>query len=171
MYQKIGYIDPDLIRALLPPIELTLERNLMYQKIGYIDPDLIRALLPPIELTFKPDSGYIIAPLPDEIAADAKHRLGGLVPGEWLSARIIAIKPGGIIPLHMDARPYDEEKRTRYHVVLTTNPFCWNYHDESVQHLVLGGIYTVDETLPHASVNWGDTDRVHLVIDVASRAV
>ena len=54
----------------------------------------------------------------------------------------------------------------RYNVVLQTNQRCWNFHDGDWQQLELGGIYTMDASKEHASINWGDTERVHLVLDI-----
>lgn len=107
--------------------------------------------------------GYKLTAIPESDWSDIREVVS--IPGEWESVRLISIKPGGMIHLHTDPRPDGQAVTTRYHIVLATNPYCWNYHDGSVQHLKLGGVYTVDELVNHASVNWGMTTRVHMVID------
>ena len=86
------------------------------------------------------------------------------IPGTWVSVMGIVIPPAGSIPLHADLPIYDE--LIRYHLVVQTNPGCESYHDGTWQHLESGGIYSVDPTRLHESRNTGDTDRIHLVIDV-----
>ena len=85
------------------------------------------------------------------------------LPGEWAAAMLVLIRPGGYIQPHRD-----EPARaglSRFHIVLQTNQRCWNFHDGDWQQLELGGIYTIDPTREHGSLNWGDAMRVHLVID------
>ena len=136
----------------------------MYHEIGFVDTKPLASIVG--EILFKVNSGYHITPLTEPQERHARQCLGGIVPVDgWISARLIAIKPGGIIHLHTDPLPDGFPRHTRYHVVLTTNPYCWGYHDGSVQRLEAGGVYTIDESLEHASVNWGKTPRVHLVID------
>ena len=88
---------------------------------------------------------------------------GSLVAGEWREALLIGMKPGGVIPLHTDALYKEPTKRT--HVVLSTNPDCWSFHDGIWQQLKEGSLYEMDQTFPHASVNLGKTTRFHLVVD------
>ena len=85
------------------------------------------------------------------------------IPGAWRAAMAVIIPPRGAIPLHADL-PLGEGW-TRYHLVLQTNVNAWSFHDNSWQQLALGGIYSVDPAQQHASMNWGETDRIHLVVD------
>lgn len=96
----------------------------------------------------------------DAFAAD----LAETIPGVWARSMLVMLAPGGNIPVHRDL-PLAAES-VRYHLVLTTNPRCWNYHDGGFQQLEEGGVYTVDMTAEHASINWGETQRTHLVVDV-----
>lgn len=87
------------------------------------------------------------------------------IPGKWPYSMLTVLPPGGFIPFHRDV-PADSLKR--FHLVLSTNERCWSYHDGNWQQLDLGSIYEVDHSLEHASINLGDTPRVHLVVDVAA---
>ena len=55
--------------------------------------------------------------------------------------------------------------RRRYHIPLQINPGCWVFSDCVWQQLELGVVYEMDPTKPHGAVNWGDTVRLHLLID------
>lgn len=131
--------------------------------MGAVD---VAELLPIPEIDFKSSSGYLIVPLAESAEEAVRKVLGDVIPGDWQSTRYIAVKPNGFIHLHTDP-PTDETKgRNRYHVVLQTNPYCWNYHGGDIQHLSEGSVFEIDEKVEHASVNWGKTPRVHLVVDV-----
>ena len=140
----------------------------MYQRVGYTGAfnEIVTPFLP---IEFKPDYGYRIVNLTDAQVADVHPFLGNKIPGDWQSVRIIAIKPTGLIHLHRDPLPDGKKKALRYHVVLVTNPYSWKLHDGVMQRLELGGIYTMDEMLEHASVNWGVDATVNLVIDSVPR--
>lgn len=92
-----------------------------------------------------------------------REDFGSLLPGEWREALLIGMKPGSLVPLHVDA--LYKEPTTRTHVVLSTNPDCWSLHDGVWQQLEEGTLWEMDQTLPHASVNLGKTIRWHLVVD------
>lgn len=100
---------------------------------------------------------------------DAYPELADVLPGDWYRSMLVMIRPGGNIRMHKDVPEADG--LTRYHLVLATNDDCWNYHDGDWQQLELGGIYTVDHTRQHASINFGESMRVHLVVDVVPALV
>lgn len=82
---------------------------------------------------------------------------------------LLALRPGSWIPFHTD-HPAEENGLSgvalrRTHVVLATNDRCWQFHGGTWQQLTAGGLYVMDPRLEHASINFGDTLRVHLVID------
>jgi hypothetical protein len=72
---------------------------------------------------------------------------------------------GGYIPAHRDMPPgtnyYD-----RFHIVLSANGGC-NFHagGETVQ-MAAGEVWWFDYTQEHAIDNTGDTDRIHLIVDM-----
>ena len=118
---------------------------------------------------------FVIAWAPSGYGTTTEHgSLGDVFPelrpyvqGEWPYVMGIVVKPsGGAIRLHKDT-PSSTGVR-RHHVVLQTNPACWSFHDGEFQQLEEGGIYTLDETREHAAVNWGETERIHLVIDAVA---
>lgn len=98
-----------------------------------------------------------------------RAELADVLPGDWFRSMLVAIRPGGNIRMHQDVP--EAPGLTRYHIVLATNDRCWNYHDGDWQQLEPGGIYTVDATREHASINWGESMRVHLVADVVAASV
>lgn len=91
------------------------------------------------------------------------------IPGDWANAMIVHLQPAAYIPLHKDI-PL-EEGLERYHLVLQTNNDCWNFHDGVWQQLELGGVYVMDPLQKHGSLNWGTTQRIHLVVDVVPALV
>jgi hypothetical protein len=113
-----------------------------------------------LEVEWEP-SGYGVV----KSIGDVYPELASVLPGEWVSSMLVLIRPGGNARVHRDARAREDIER--FHLALQTNDRCWNLHDGAWQQLELGGIYTVDQTKEHASINWGDKMRVHLVADVA----
>ena len=77
--------------------------------------------------------------------------------------QLVGIRPGGQIVGHTDV--LDPTVR-RYHLPLQVNDGCWSFSAGQWDQLKLAGIYAVDPTQPHGAVNWGDTIRLHLMIDV-----
>lgn len=111
-------------------------------------------------------SGYETSAVHAERIRDAYPELASVLPGTWATAMLAIVHKGGNIPVHRDAL-----EGVRHHLVLQTNDRCWNYHDGDWQQLELGGIYTVDPSKEHASINFGDSLRVHLVVDVIAAMV
>lgn len=93
-----------------------------------------------------------------------------VIPGTWRLAMLVGMKPGSYIPFHCD-HPAEENGLSgvslkRVHLVLATNPQCWSFHDGYWQRLSEGGLYQMDPSKEHASINLGATTRLHLVVDV-----
>jgi aspartyl/asparaginyl beta-hydroxylase (cupin superfamily) len=84
----------------------------------------------------------------------------------WQSAFFLRLGPGGNIHKHVDeAHPWNT-----YHIVLLNNDQCINrvwqgarQHDFCLQP---GGIYRIDRSIPHESFNNGDSERIHLLMEV-----
>ena len=85
-----------------------------------------------------------------------------LPPGAWTQVRLVGLWPSQQIPRHADA-PISGQ---RFHVPLYLNDQCWVFSAGVWQQLREGWIYEMDPTKPHGAVNWGDTIRLHLMIDV-----
>jgi hypothetical protein len=141
----------------------------MYERVGNYDGKIplqeLASRIASFDVAWAPDghgttTDHLIA-VRDAFCAD----LADALPGEWAYSMLVALQPnGGSIPLHRDLP--QRAGLLRHHLVLQTNPACWNFHGGDWQQLELGGIYTVDPMVEHASINWGDTQRIHLVIDV-----
>lgn len=91
------------------------------------------------------------------------------VTGPWKLGQLIAMRPGAHIPFHQDDPATEHGDPApwshREHIVLSTNDACWNYHGGTWQQLDAGQVYRMDPTQVHASINLGDSLRVHLVVD------
>ncbi len=108
-------------------------------------------------------TGYGTAP---GVLGAFRDELQSSIPGEWARAMFVVMQPGGTIPSHVDDQ-YEE----RYHLVLQTNEDCWHFHDGDWQQLELGGVYRVNPLKRHGSINWGTSQRIHLVVDVVPSMV
>lgn len=80
-------------------------------------------------------------------------------------AFFLCLPPGGRLHWHTDTGDSQTD-----HIVISTNRGCLNmWRDSSGNehsiHLQEGMRYKVDRTLPHAAVNLGATDRVHLLLE------
>ena len=87
---------------------------------------------------------------------------------QFFTDKFIKIPAGGWIKRHSDngGRP---EGTTTIHVVLSTNDKCKNisYAEETQEiHLPINSIWEFDTLPEHESFNHGDTERIHLVMDV-----
>ena len=78
------------------------------------------------------------------------------------SAFLLRIPPGGKVHKHIDA----DHVWNTYHIVVYTNDDCISFADGKPHHLEVGGIYSIDRSVEHYSVNDGKTDRVHLLMEV-----
>lgn len=94
----------------------------------------------------------------------------GVLP--WLpipaEGPITTIQLVGLLPSQQIARHVDAPitPAVRYHVVLRSNEGCWTFDTDRWFKPHEGMIYRMDPTQPHGAVNWGETIRLHLLIDV-----
>ena len=72
--------------------------------------------------------------------------------------------PGGIIQPHVDAGPAARWPH-KIHVPLTTNPQVEFFIDGHCHYLKEGQAYEVNNLVPHAVRNRGDSDRIHLIFE------
>lgn len=82
--------------------------------------------------------------------------------GTWYACTVVGLWPSQQIPAHADAPILG----VRYHLPLQVNDCCWVFHDGVWQQLWEGGCYRMDPTKVHGAVNWGETLRLQLMIDV-----
>lgn len=76
---------------------------------------------------------------------------------------VAALQPMQQIPGHTDA--YNNGQR-RLHIPVQMNDKCWVFNAGEWAHLTLGHAYEMFPTQFHGAVNWGDTPRWHLILDV-----
>ena len=82
---------------------------------------------------------------------------------KYKQAFFLKISPGGAVHRHTDT---PREEKT-YHIPIYTNPQCKNnMYPGGEFHLEVGSIYWVDRLVEHDSVNNGETDRIHLLVEV-----
>jgi hypothetical protein len=75
---------------------------------------------------------------------------------------LVGLLPSAQIVGHKDA----EIPGRRIHIPLQTNPGCWSFSGTIWQRLQVKSGYWMDPTVVHGAVNWGETVRLHLVVDV-----
>ena len=90
------------------------------------------------------------------------HAVGGERLGRVM---VNKIEPGGRIFPHVDT-PIYTEYYNRFHVVLTSPPECWFRSGEEVVHMNVGEVWWFDNKQEHEVVNEGNTDRIHMVVDI-----
>jgi len=78
---------------------------------------------------------------------------------------IVKLKAGGMVERHIDEGLYADHF-ARLHIVLTTNPDCLNFTARHVDHWKPGSVWWFNHKLKHFAVNEGETDRIHMIVDV-----
>lgn len=79
-------------------------------------------------------------------------------------AFLFRTKPNGITRVHDDT--HDHYRRaTRVHVPIVTNPEAFLLSEGRSKHFSVGEMWTFDNQSQHSVVN-GDSERVHMIIDV-----
>lgn len=81
----------------------------------------------------------------------------------WARALAVKLEPEGYLHPHAHA---GDTKLTKNHIVLATNDDCMSSNGEKEEHLDLGGVYWMRPQLKHESFNRGDTDRIHLIMEI-----
>lgn len=135
----------------------------MYEHIG-THPDVapILHLVNSFEYKWAPQ-GYRIVDGRERPLESTVHDLAGIPGGPWVFSMVIKLEQGDNIPPHCD-KPLPVGV-TRYHLVLQSNDMSYCMHDGDWQQLAAGGLYIMNPRLLHAAINWGNTPRIHLVVD------
>jgi aspartyl/asparaginyl beta-hydroxylase (cupin superfamily) len=84
---------------------------------------------------------------------------------EKTSARLMKLHAGAVIKEHRDQEMSYEEGEARIHVPVFTNPDVEFFVDDERIIMQEGECWYLNLSLKHRVNNFGDTDRVHLVID------
>jgi len=93
-----------------------------------------------------------------------------------VQADIARMKPlNGDTLLHTDTR-YNQRYARRYNIAINTNNNCWLYHNGYDlntggvrDHIQEGEMWELNNKIPHAAVNYGSTQRTHLILDIMPR--
>ena len=87
----------------------------------------------------------------------APHHVGRIV--------IAKLKPKGVIDLHIDEGEYNKQFRRFHFVVDTNDDVVFTCRDETI-NMPEGTIWEFDNKVIHKVENLGDTDRVHIIMDI-----
>jgi len=88
----------------------------------------------------------------------------GYARGGFPRIMFARMEPGGIIHPHVDANRSAAWPH-KIHIPILTNPKVEFYVEPGVYHLEAGQAYEVNNRVPHAVRNEGDTPRIHLIFE------
>lgn len=83
-----------------------------------------------------------------------------------LSARLLRLSVGSIIKPHKDFKMGYEDNNYRLHIPITTNDQVSFILDDEKLSLLPGQCWYINANFTHSVSNFGNEDRVHLVIDL-----
>lgn len=122
----------------------------------------------------------LAAPCENTTAAAAFPRTLELlerIPGTVERLRFMRLTPGGELTRHADITNKDagvtDGRLVRLHLPVLSPPECqfrsWSLRGEvATHHLAPGGLFYLDQRKPHAVQNPSDSERIHIVADVAA---
>ncbi|MEO8412066.1 MAG: aspartyl/asparaginyl beta-hydroxylase domain-containing protein [Ginsengibacter sp.] len=84
---------------------------------------------------------------------------------EKMSVRLMNLNAGAIIKEHTDHDMNFEKGEARFHIPIFTNPDVAFFIEDEKIPLVEGECWYLNLSLKHRVNNFGDTNRIHLVID------
>ena len=136
----------------------------MYEHVGNVDTEVSTFLL---DLANQAQWKYVVGDGRNYRTSYVTGKIEHLLPQweKWHEGFFLMIPAAGRVHRHRDVLHLWKT----YHIPVQTNPGCHSYaysdqcHDF---HLEVGGIYRIDRSIEHASVNLGDTDRIHLLAEV-----
>lgn len=102
--------------------------------------------------------------------------LTGIADPVIVQADIARMPPAiGDTLMHTDTR-YNQRYSRRYNIAISTNTDCWLYHFSydlnnggMRDHIDEGEMWELNNKITHTAVNYGNTWRTHLIIDVMPR--
>lgn len=102
--------------------------------------------------------------------------LTGIEEPVIVQSDIARMRPhNGDTQIHTDTR-YNQRYARRYNIAISTNNNCWLYHygydlnkGGIRDHIHEGELWELNNKIPHTAVNYGDTWRTHLIVDVMPR--
>ena len=105
---------------------------------------------------------YQVLPEARELIMRLMARVGGERLGRCMLNKIA---PGGRIFPHADT-PVHAEYYDRFHIVLESNEHTLFKAGDETVHMRTGEVWWFDNTQMHEVINQGETDRIHLVVDI-----
>jgi hypothetical protein len=87
----------------------------------------------------------------------------------WGRSRHMSLRPGAIVPPHVDIHYY-WRTHLRIHVPVVTNPDVRFHCDGQTVNMKAGECWLLDSFYPHAVENRGNDTRIHLVMDTVGSA-
>jgi hypothetical protein len=105
-----------------------------------------------------------MGPTPQLLACPYMMQIMDTIGSVWGRSRLMALAPGGSVPLHVDSHYY-WRTHIRIHIPVITNPdVSFTCGGETV-HMAAGECWVFDSFLKHEVHNRGSETRVHLVLD------
>lgn len=95
---------------------------------------------------------------------DHTTRFYGFKRGRSTRIMLAKLKPGGVIPKHIDLDKASKVPH-KIHVPIFTNAHVEFWEGKEVFHLQEGLSYEVNNRIPHGGTNKGTADRIHLIFD------
>ena len=78
---------------------------------------------------------------------------------------LVNLLPGASLTEHIDIYWFHKSSK-RIHVPLITNSQCKLTFEGRPYHLELGKVYEINNRILHSGYNNGETDRIHLILDM-----
>lgn len=86
--------------------------------------------------------------------------------GKIMRALLVKLNVGGSIPPHVDTVGFSLVVCRRIHIPLQTNNECYFTVGTDKRNLKLGEVWEINnDKQMHSVVNFGTTDRIHLIVD------
>ncbi len=82
------------------------------------------------------------------------------------AVRLMKLSPGSVIKEHSDHDLEIEQGAARLHIPIETNPHIEFRLNGTMVHMQEGECWYLKLSEPHSVKNLGDTDRIHLVVDI-----
>jgi len=105
-----------------------------------------------------------MAPTPELLAMPYVQQIMGEIGGVWGRSRLMGLRAGGEVPLHVDSHYY-WRTHWRIHIPIITSPQVLFSCGPETIHMKPGECWLFDSFRWHRVVNGGTEQRVHLVLD------
>lgn len=96
---------------------------------------------------------------------DIYNKLEYYYSGKVIRCEFIKLKANSEVYKHTDGGPLLHYSR-RVHIPLITNNLSTFTVMNNTVHMEEGGWYEINNQLPHAVKNYGNSDRIHIIIDI-----